>query len=267
MYYKLVTEEKISVNYSGQSLLINTKYHPGGDTLVVFLHGLGCVKECFDAASSSVLANRFSILTFDFVGFGNSSHPDNFGYTLGDHAAIAKLVIDYSSHKSIVVVGHSMGGAVGILLSRLMNIKYFINVEGNLVDSDAGVASRSISEQSEEQFIAKGFDNFIANLKYTNRHDYKMWAKWSEKSSKYAYYKSAKSLVNWSDSGRLLEYFKELQRKSYIYGEKSIPLPVLSQLRDVKTYKISSSAHFMMLEQPDSFYSAVGDSVNSSHDH
>ena len=68
---------------------IKMRYHdfPGQDTPIIFIHGLGCAGS-FDypeVASQTDLINHRRILV-DLLGSGFSDKPDDFSYTVDDHA-------------------------------------------------------------------------------------------------------------------------------------------------------------------------------------
>ena len=70
-----------------------------------------------------------------------------------------------------------------------------------------------------------------------------------------AYYKTAQSLVAFSESNKLLEQFKALScRKAYIYGENSEYLNSLKYISDISVYEIAGCGHDMMIEKPAEFY-------------
>jgi len=74
----------------------------------------------------------------------------------------------------------------------------------------------------------------------------------------FAIYKSAESLVRWSNSEDLISRFNNLPcRKSYFYGEQNSDMAVLHRLNSIEKVKISSSGHFMMNDNPDEFYSRL----------
>lgn len=86
-----------------------------GDRLIVFLHGLGATRHVWHAMTA---AGRWGgrWIAPDLRGHGTSPHADS--YTLADHAGdVGELVRGPSAAQEIVVVGHSMGGAVALALA------------------------------------------------------------------------------------------------------------------------------------------------------
>lgn len=250
--------ELIQVNYRGQPLSVSTKLQPGSDHLLLFLHGLGCAKESFDGAFTASGLSGFTICTIDFPGFGASSKPGQFSYTLEDHANVALLVVQKLAPAKVSIAAHSMGGAIGLLLAeKLPNLEYFINIEGNLVAEDCGMASRDLAGQSLDEFINHGSAQFLTGLKTSPRPDLQTWARWYQQASPQALHASTRSLVKWSDSGRLLAVFNSLKNKAYIHGDDNNQDPLLPRLEQAKIICISQAGHFMMLDNPNEFYSAI----------
>lgn len=253
-----MTSEMRQVQYAGKEFSAATKYSRVSGNWLIFLHGLGCAKECFDQAFDTELATQYSILTLDFVGFGASDKPDEFSYTLEDQAKITEQVIGQFNPRKIVLVAHSMGGTIGVLLAReLPHLANFINVEGNLVSEDAGIISRRTAQQTESGFINEGFNIFLSGLQASDEPSFRTWAHWYEQSSRIAIYRSGGSLVRWSDSGQLLPLFNNLPKKAYVYGDKADNDFLLKQLKDVDVLPIPNSGHFMMLDNPESFYASI----------
>lgn len=260
-YDKEVVKEEIkTVQYRGRSFTVAAKYREGADLWLVFLTGLGCPKESFDDAFGAEPLADYSLLAIDFVGFGDSDKPDDFTYTMEDQAETVRLVIEQFNPGKVVLVGHSMGGAIGLLLAeRLDSLAGFINLEGNLLPEDAGIASRRIAAQPEADFIKSGFSAFLRGLQESEDAALRKWATWFEKSSKVAVHRSCTSLVEWSDSGKLLAIFKKLPQKAYIYGDRTDSSHVLPKLQDVGIVAIANSGHFMMVDNPGDTYHAIGD--------
>lgn len=257
-----MTEESKQIEFAGQTYSLAVKYAQTSDNWLVFLHGIGCAKECFDEAFTTSLAQQYSILTFDFLGFGQSDKPDDFDYTLEQHAQIALQLIEQFSPKSVSLVAHSMGGTIGLLLARkLTSLDWFINLEGNLVSEDAGIVSRRTAEQAEADFINTGYATFLDGLKQSDDPAFKTWAEWYEKSSKIAIYRSGASLVEWSDSGKLTDYFNNLKKKAFIHGDQTDINHLMAGLKDVPMISIPNSGHFMMLDNPEATYRQLANVV------
>jgi hypothetical protein len=71
----------------------------------------------------------------------------------------------------------------------------------------------------------------------------------------FGFYKSAESLVDWSDSGELLRRFIQLPcNKCYFYGQENAGMAVLGRLDGIEKVMIGNSGHFLMNDNPDAFY-------------
>jgi pimeloyl-ACP methyl ester carboxylesterase len=62
------------------------------------------------------LAGRASILV-DYLGCGVSDRPASFSHTMRDHAGTVAAILDHEGVADCVVIGHSMGGTVGLYLA------------------------------------------------------------------------------------------------------------------------------------------------------
>ena len=91
---------------------------PGEDPPLLWLHGWQCSStgELLPAAVRAPLRGRRSLL-IDFLGHGYSDKPPDFGYGLEDHARTIVALIDSLGLGECGLVGHSMGGAIAILVA------------------------------------------------------------------------------------------------------------------------------------------------------
>ena len=250
--------EKRQVEYEGEVFSLAVKYVEVSDNWLVFMHGIGCAKECFDYVFQTELTKHFSILTFDFLGFGDSDKPDTFRYSLEQHAAITKKLIEQFHPTKVSLIAHSMGGTIAVLLAQqLDNLTSLINLEGNLGSSDSGIVSRWTAKQAESVFVEQGFNEFLGKLRGSEDKSFRTWADWYAKSSRLAIHRSGTSLVEWSDSGRLMSLFNQIPRKAYIHGDKTGISHIQPQFKNVEQISISDSGHFMMLDNPEEFYAAL----------
>lgn len=257
----------IDVKHNQDAIRLSAKLRLASDHLVVFLHGLGCAKECFEAAFSFKELRDLSICTFDFPGHGRSMRSGISSYSLQSYADITNSLIQRIPHTTVSLVCHSMGGAVGLIVTQeRKDLRTFISVEGNLVAQDCGIVSRNTANQSLRNFKRKGFKGFLERLQTSQDADDKAWAKWYAKSDPSALHESASSLVEWSDSGKLLDLFRSLRDKAYVYGEDESKSYLLPELTGLTSCAVPRAGHFVMLDNPESFYSLLAQLLHRPED-
>jgi pimeloyl-ACP methyl ester carboxylesterase len=88
-----------------------------GPRLLVLLHGLGATREVWQPMLGTSDSHwNGSWIAPDLRGHGRSASAQT--YALGQHAAdVAELVLSAGVWSEIVVVGHSMGGAIALALA------------------------------------------------------------------------------------------------------------------------------------------------------
>src|SRR5262245_24812395 len=131
---------------------------PGDQPPVVWIHGLGgsASADFVSVVVHPVLSGHRSILV-DLFGHGYSDGPEEFGYTLDEHALAVSKLLDHLSLKACAVFGHSLGGSIAISLAALRPdlVSRLIIAEGNL-DPGGGIVSTGIATQTEREFEATG---------------------------------------------------------------------------------------------------------------
>lgn len=78
---------------------------------VVLLHGMNWFAEYFGDSIKRLAAQGFRVIAPDQIGFGRSSKPI-MPYSLNDHVANTKAILDKLGIKQAAIVGHSMGGMI-----------------------------------------------------------------------------------------------------------------------------------------------------------
>ena len=245
---------RLKVEIDNVSYSISYKHRSGSSDLMVFIHGLGCTQETFSDVWDREDFIGPSLLSFDLVGFGESEKAEDFSYTMDDLARVCGEVIEQFDYARLHLVCHSMGGAVGLLLADLLPDKptSFTNIEGNLITSDTTV-SRLAVNMSYESYAERIWPEILSLVAGEDRI-----VSMVDTCLPLAFYRCCLSLVEWSDSGTLLEKFLRLDsRKIYLYGDKNAGLEVLGRLGDVEKRGISNAGHFPMFDNPDEFYSVL----------
>jgi pimeloyl-ACP methyl ester carboxylesterase len=129
----------------------------------VYLHGLGASAGPYFTAvvADPALAGHRSLLV-DLLGFGISDRPESFPYTLEAHADALAAALRAAGVEGADVVGHSMGGAVAMVLAHRHPglVARLVLVDANL-DAQAVVRGRAgssgIAAYTEEEFVSGGW--------------------------------------------------------------------------------------------------------------
>lgn len=257
--------ETLRFNYRGETVDISARVRRNAKDLIIFLHGIGCNKESFNQAFRAKALQGYSICAFDFPGHGKSSKLPDAHYSLQSYADITNLVIRDLAFNRIYVVGHSMGGAVGVIASQEADsIEFLVSADGNLVAEDCGLVSRKIADQSAAAFVPEGFGQFLAVLQNSSRNDFRAWLSWCKDADPHALHQAARSLVEWSDSGKLLEFFNAFAPKAYLYGEQDDKDYLRQQIASASVFAVPGAGHFMMVDNPESFYQMLAGLLASS---
>lgn len=133
---------------------------PGGDPPLVWLHGWQCSStgELLPAAVQDPLRGRRSLMV-DFLGHGLSDRPPDFAYTLEEHARTIVALIDTLGLHECGLVGHSMGGAIAVLVATARaNIVSLLIAAEPSIDGGGGAP---LGGQAEDEFVARGFSELL----------------------------------------------------------------------------------------------------------
>ncbi len=218
----------------------------------------GCV---FDAPELS----RYRIVALDLPGFGMSGKPDTFDYDLHSQADIAYALMQSLGIQRCTVIGHSMGGAVAILLARKYSdsLERLVVIEPNLKASDAHL-SREIIRQPEAEFVGQ-YDDFtrmaVATVQnwFVNSHraDLEDYIRELLKATPISMYRSALSLITVTSDELFIQKFQELPfPKDFLIGEETLKIHNIPESfvdSDVNTVIVPGVGHMMMVDNPTLF--------------
>ncbi len=250
--------------YYVEELGIHLRYHdlPGRDPALVFLHGLGSASSSYfpRAAAHPRLRDHRSIL-IDLLGFGYSDRPEGFDYAMEGQAEIVVALLHSLEIAGCVLVGHSMGGSIAVLIAAAAPdlVGRLIVAEGNL-DPGPGMVSGPITSMTEEEFVDRGHAEFVDQMRGAGFPDYAGTLRAADPAG---LYRSAVSLI----AERRPTYREYLARldlpRTFLYGEENLPDPDVDRLTadGVEVRVIGSSGHDMMGDNADGFAEAVADAI------
>lgn len=242
-------EKNLKINDINISLNLNKKK---SDVYAVLIHGLQSSKEAFIRIQSDIEKQlEISTLSIDLVGFGNSEKPDNFSYDLISQATIVKDILRELEIRNIILIGHSYGGMISTYLSnqRDLNVLALISLEGNLTKGDCG-ESMNVSNLSFSDFKPY-YNELISKLDNTKKFAEQFRAGALKKIPDHIFYKSSKTIVDWSIKSNLCELFTNLKipKLLVIGSESGYKTKPDDEATTIKI--IQNAGHFMLLEKPE----------------
>lgn len=242
---------------------------PGDEPTLVFLAGLGLASTAVypRIVVEPGLSGRRSILV-DLYGCGYSDRPENYSYSLEDHASTLSGLLDHISAGQYIIVGHSMGGSVAIELTanRPDLILQIILAEANL-EAGGGLWSQKIADQSESDFVQIGYTQSIANQRSAaltadtaSAVALGMW----QVASPLAIHRSAVSVVKGTQPVMWDKLIRLPIPRTYLFGSRSLEeyegdreMYTRLEAHGIRVDVVPDAGHGMMIDNPIGFADAL----------
>lgn len=120
MEEKQLHTESATINYTESG-------NPSGAP-VLLMHGWGCNNTTLASVRAIMEALGLHVFNIDFPGFGKSPEPDEV-WGVERYTQAVEEFLDALAIENPVVLGHSFGGRVGILLSSRRNVRKLLLVD------------------------------------------------------------------------------------------------------------------------------------------
>lgn len=236
---------------------------------ILILPGLSMpVGPSFAAVARDPALRDRRLILLDYLGSGLSDHPKGFDYALESHVATIVRVLDHLGVSGVDLVGHSMGGTVGIFLALAHpdRVRRLVVGEGN-VDPGGGVMSLRIAEKGAHAFRTEGYAKLMSDLrsKATNgaAGADRLFAGWQHADPR-GLYGNARALVDLPED--TFDRFASLPMpKTFVFGEKTladgptpdVPDPDRLVRHGVTPEVVPDAGHAMMLDNHDGFMAVL----------
>ena len=215
---------------------------------VLLLHGWGASGEIWNCVVND-LKNDFAVYTVDFLGFGKSEKPNRNAGVLDYVACIARFCEEIVA-KPCIVVGHSFGGRVAIVLTALLpkNVTKLVLVDSAGLKTKLGIKKRiqiAKYRKFKKQVISGKLDKSVLNE--FGSTDYKAL----DTDMKKVFV----NVVNFD----LSEYAKKINKQTLLFwgkNDKDTPLYMAKRLkRYIKNSKLVlvRGGHYSFLDNPNIF--------------
>ena len=242
-------------------------YHdlPGTAPPLVMLHGLGSsASSWYPRAASHPRLRDHRCLLVDFLGYGYSDRPHSYNYSMESQAENVASLLDHLGLSQCIIIGHSMGGSIAILLadSRPDLASHLIVAEGNL-DAGPGFVSGRIVSVPEQLFVTSKHHQFYQQMHDAGFHDYAGTVRASDPA---CLYRSAVSLIAERTPSYRERFYGMTMPRTYIFGEQTLPDSDEQLLRkeDIDVRIVPNTGHDMMRGNPDGFASTIADAIESA---
>ncbi len=236
---------------------------------IVMIHGLGCSLKYWNCVFDAEEFSEYRLIALDLPGFGESEKPETYDYRFDTQATMMFAALDALQAQDVILVGHSMGGAIAILmaLQRPEAIRQLIVIEPNLRAGDVQLGRKIVDYASEADFIAH-YEEFRAlaiatvtgwfvNFQQTDVDEY---IGELLKTTPISMYRSAHSLISVTTGPQFIRRFQQLPLiKHFLIGEETLKdRPKLKEVlgEGVETVVVPGVGHMMMVDDPRIFTSA-----------
>ena len=235
-------------------------------SVILCLHGLGASQGSFDRLREVGLGPNRQMIALDFAGFGQRSDDpvSDDPLTAAAHEIVGE--IRQRDYQDVVLIGHSMGGAVAILVADLIanRVSGVVSIEGNLIGQDCGLVSRRFASAADAMACNVIKQELVAATSGSANPSSRAWSADLSKVSPETLMSYSRHLVDLSDSGVLLTSFKQGNyRKLYLHGDGYKGHVLLKKLKPVPTVYVAGASHNVMYDAPDACAAAIADVVLS----
>ena len=228
---------------------------------ILYLHGLGESGLCFEETINAPELGAWDHLALDFPGYGHSPWPE----VELPIAGLVDFTADWLRSRDpspVIVVGHSMGGVAGTVLSEEHpdSVRAFLNVEGNVSSGDCGYSSQAASHD-RESWLAGRFQDLLEKVRRKGRSDvaHRRYYESFKTCDPRVFHLNSRELVQVSESEEMAGRLKSLSRRMpllYVGGiPDGVPLRTIDLLEqhDVPRAWIEPAGHWPFLDRPREF--------------
>jgi pimeloyl-ACP methyl ester carboxylesterase len=138
------------------SVHIDYRVWGSGEPAVVLIHGWACDSNYWNAQIEALKA-RYTVVAVNLAGHG-ASEKNRSDWSIGNYGEDVATVVRQLANRQVVLVGHSMGGAVALEASRRIGDRVIGIIA---VDSLKSIGLPALAPQEINRQLAPFRENFI----------------------------------------------------------------------------------------------------------
>lgn len=146
----MLEDKRVSVDF-GRMSYYKIK---GTDPTMLFIHHTSSAREWVPQGMSDL--PNFGWIVPDLIGYGSSTRSEDLNaFTITQYASDLKTLLEYEGVKNLVIVGHGVGGLIGLVLAKLLQgsnigVKLLFQLMGTLSSKDI---MDDIGKQTYEKYL------------------------------------------------------------------------------------------------------------------
>jgi pimeloyl-ACP methyl ester carboxylesterase len=238
---------------------------------ILFVHGLGESGLCFEHLLHAPDLAKHRLLMPDLPGYGRSPWCEEAALGLVEQADHLMEWVRTKTGDPVIVLGHSMGGVVALLMAERHpeQVRFVVDVDGNKSPGDC-VFSSQACEYDLDTFSAAGFDRMRAAIHDKGYEDLAQRGYYVSLrlADPRAYHHNSGELVEMSTPRDMARRLAELPMgKVYIAGVPGGASQLTHQLlreAGVRTVCIEPSGHWPFIDQPAAFLDTLQEILKST---
>lgn len=233
------------------------------EAAMLVIHGLGESGLCFEGLTAHPrFAGRRRLIP-DLPGYGRSLWPDQ-PRGLEEAADDLAAWLQWRKERPVVVLGHSMGGVIALLLAERHPglVSGLIDVDGNKSMGDCSFSGPA-SHLSEDQFLRLGFGQLQEKVFRGAAGDPALRGYYVSMRlcDPRTFYRQSRELVELSRTETLARRLAQLPKPVLFLagvpgGAAPRTLELIAEAK-VPCLKIGPSGHWPFIDQPDQFTGAI----------
>ncbi len=234
-----------------------------GDPALVFVHGWSCDARYW-RAQVPVFAKKYRVVLLDLAGHGHSG-MNRTHYTMGSFGQDVRAVTESTGSRSVILIGHSMGGSVIAEAARLMpervtgliGIDTLENIEYPMTDEELKRMIAPLKENFQD-----GSRRFVGEM-ISSRTDPQLreWILSDMSAAPPAVALSAmKEMMAQYITGEAARVFENLQIPVITVNGDLWPINYEANRRHMFSYDaiiLKDADHFLMMGRPEDFNQAL----------